>query len=150
MFKRTDEVETFTNYLEKFILAVIVHTQLPDTAPSLNRKRQDLENYIAELASIADIEPEVYLCPDCGSEMVERKNREKGTKFYGCKKYPNCKGTRDSDGLSKAERDEKKYKTDETYPQDNGFSFNKKRNLDDKLGNPPVEAKIGWVNPFKK
>ena len=34
-------------------------------------------------------------CPDCGSEMVARvatKGKRKGEKFWGCQRYPNCKG----------------------------------------------------------
>jgi ribosomal protein L37AE/L43A len=47
--------------------------------------------------------PESVKCPECGSEMVSRNG--KYGRFWGCKKYPNCKGTRDSDGRSKAERE---------------------------------------------
>mgnify|MGYP001616752900 CR=1 FL=1 len=42
-------------------------------------------------------------CPNCGGEMISRKGKF-GT-FWGCKDYPNCKGTRDSQGRSKQERD---------------------------------------------
>ncbi|MBU2608012.1 MAG: type I DNA topoisomerase [Chloroflexi bacterium] len=28
-------------------------------------------------------------CPECGSDLIERKNRKKRT-FYGCSNYPNC------------------------------------------------------------
>jgi len=45
-------------------------------------------------------------CPKCAGPMVPRSNRSDGTKFWGCKAYPNCKGTRDSMGMSKDERDE--------------------------------------------
>jgi hypothetical protein len=41
-------------------------------------------------------------CPDCQGEMVPRSGQY--GKFWGCKSYPKCKGTRDSEGLSKAER----------------------------------------------
>jgi len=43
-------------------------------------------------------------CPECKGPMVPRANRKDGTKFWGCKEYPRCKGTRDSMGLSKEER----------------------------------------------
>ena len=48
------------------------------------------------------------LCPDCGSKMVSRTGQF-GT-FWGCSTYPKCKGTRDSQGRSKAERGEWKRK----------------------------------------
>lgn len=34
------------------------------------------------------------ICPQCGGRMRERKNRASGSKFFGCAKYPGCKGTR--------------------------------------------------------
>lgn len=33
-------------------------------------------------------------CPRCGTQMVERKNRQSGSVFWGCSAYPRCKGTR--------------------------------------------------------
>ena len=47
-------------------------------------------------------------CPECGGRMISRKGQY-GT-FWGCAKYPECKGTRDSMGRSKAEREEEKSK----------------------------------------
>lgn len=44
-------------------------------------------------------------CPDCNGPMVPRTNRKDGTKFWGCKAFPKCKGTRDSMGMSKADRE---------------------------------------------
>lgn len=36
-------------------------------------------------------------CPFCGSETVIRTNRRLGVPFYGCTRFPDCKGTRDYD-----------------------------------------------------
>lgn len=47
-------------------------------------------------------------CPECNGKMVSRTGQY-GT-FWGCAKYPDCRGTRDSMGRSKAERDEEKNK----------------------------------------
>jgi len=33
-------------------------------------------------------------CPKCGAAMIERSNRASGEKFWGCPKYPACRGTR--------------------------------------------------------
>jgi len=44
-------------------------------------------------------------CPDCKGSMIPRTNHREGTKFWGCKDFPKCKGTRDSMGLSKEDRD---------------------------------------------
>lgn len=50
------------------------------------------------------MKPENVKCPDCGGEMTPRKSSY-GT-FWGCKNYPKCKGTRDSMGRSKQDREE--------------------------------------------
>lgn len=33
-------------------------------------------------------------CPRCGSKMIERTNRKTGQTFFGCSRYPRCRGTR--------------------------------------------------------
>ena len=45
-------------------------------------------------------------CPECGGPMASRTG--KYGVFWGCKKFPECKGTRDSMGRSKADREEYK------------------------------------------
>ena len=37
-------------------------------------------------------------CPLCKGDMVIRTARATGDLFYGCKKYPDCRGTRNEDG----------------------------------------------------
>jgi len=41
-------------------------------------------------------------CPDCNGPMTPRNS--KFGKFWGCLRFPLCKGTRDSIGLSKSEK----------------------------------------------
>jgi ssDNA-binding Zn-finger/Zn-ribbon topoisomerase 1 len=36
--------------------------------------------------------------------MVSRKAGKDGRRFWGCAAFPGCRGTRDTDGLSPAER----------------------------------------------
>lgn len=49
-------------------------------------------------------------CPDCGGPMVSRTTKPKAgfnqapQRFWGCKNFPICTGTRDTDGRSQAER----------------------------------------------
>jgi len=38
--------------------------------------------------------------------MVSRSNGQTGQRFWGCKAFPKCKGTRDTDGMSPEERKE--------------------------------------------
>lgn len=33
-------------------------------------------------------------CPVCNAPMVERVNSKTDEPFYGCSRYPDCKGTR--------------------------------------------------------
>lgn len=47
-------------------------------------------------------------CPKCDGPMVSRKSRY-GV-FWGCKDYPKCDGTRDSEGRSREEREAEKAK----------------------------------------
>ena len=43
-------------------------------------------------------EPE---CPECGEDMVKRRNRKTGDEFWGCPMYPQCDGTVPIDDSSK-------------------------------------------------
>jgi ssDNA-binding Zn-finger/Zn-ribbon topoisomerase 1 len=36
-------------------------------------------------------------CPDCGAVMIVRMNRQDGTFFLGCHRYPDCKVTMEID-----------------------------------------------------
>lgn len=36
--------------------------------------------------------------------MASRQNKTSGQRFWGCKDFPNCKGTRDTDGNSADDR----------------------------------------------
>lgn len=63
--------------------------------------RYDLENgrQTSSLQSDAKTDPVVRpapdcSCPICGAEMVRRSNRKTGATFWGCSKYPRCKGSR--------------------------------------------------------
>lgn len=64
------------------------------------------------------------LCPECGLKMVARNG--KFGKFWGCSNYPECKGTRDSLGRSKAERDaEKNSDREDDFTNDDRYRFRK-------------------------
>jgi hypothetical protein len=121
---RVDEVDTLIEQLEDFVKAIIRNDKSDSEVEYLilSNMRTSLKEYICQLLKVQTAEPEEYKCPDCGSAMIQRKNKQSGNIFYGCKKFPECKGTRDENGLSKAERDEKKNR-DESYPQQDGFAF---------------------------
>ena len=67
------------------------------------------------------------LCPECGGQMISRTGQY-GT-FWGCKKFPDCKGTRDSNGDSKYDRVKEKgeiVEESEPMKEIRKFTFNKK------------------------
>ena len=45
--------------------------------------------------------PVNHKCPKCNSQMLERYNKSSGEMFYGCSRFPDCRGTRQSDGTVK-------------------------------------------------
>lgn len=45
------------------------------------------------------------ICPGCGRQMVERVNKEKGTYFWGCKRFPLCRETLPMEGIDEDETD---------------------------------------------
>lgn len=76
--------------------------------------------------------PENVKCPECSGPMISRTG--KFGVFWGCKAYPECKGTRDSLGRSKADRAKEKgeeYERDDNdsivNPSDSKFSFKRTR-----------------------
>ena len=48
--------------------------------------------------------PAALRCPLCGDGMVPRHRGSTGQAFWGCRSYPTCRGTRDTDGESAADR----------------------------------------------
>ena len=36
-------------------------------------------------------------CPDCGAVMIVRQNKQDGSFFLGCNRYPDCKVTMEID-----------------------------------------------------
>jgi ssDNA-binding Zn-finger/Zn-ribbon topoisomerase 1 len=92
-----------------------------------------IEDEIKNLVSICERElkarkPPIYenvKCPECNGPMVSRTGKF-GT-FWGCKSFPQCKGTRDSQGRSKSEREaEKESQSSRTYEHEQGFPFSKR------------------------
>jgi len=47
--------------------------------------------HVREKAARTDTD--VTKCPRCGSKMIERTNRKTGQTFFGCSRYPKCRGT---------------------------------------------------------
>lgn len=58
--------------------------------------RHLIQRLAASRLSIEDpaLDDVIPPCPECGGTMAERVNRKSGSGFYGCVRYPACKGTR--------------------------------------------------------
>lgn len=54
-------------------------------------QRQPVEAVSSKAEATISSVPE---CPRCGVQMVERKNRQSGSVFWGCSAYPRCRGGR--------------------------------------------------------
>lgn len=64
------------------LLAMIRDAQAPDS---------EQRSVPHALPSASSTVPE---CPKCGTQMVKRTNRRSHESFWGCPKYPSCRGTR--------------------------------------------------------
>ncbi len=102
-----------------------------ELAEAYKTKKSDPYGCLVEIQPDAEAETkplpyEDVKCPDCNGPMAPRTGQY--GKFWGCKKYPNCRGTRDSMGRSKAEREQEKEKErlSKTFEQEPGYSFQKK------------------------
>lgn len=55
-------------------------------------------------------------CPKCGGPMVSRLNKKEQSRFWGCKGFPKCDGTRDVEGRDWNEKHKEKLENkDHTY-----------------------------------
>jgi len=74
--------------------------------------------------------PENLKCPDCEGPMVSRLNKKDNTRFWGCKDYPKCRGTRDVEGLSKSDKAKQydmDFDGDDPLNDKHEYNFNRKR-----------------------
>ena len=158
MFKDREQANAFVAHLEVLIKAINISRE----EPFINEIKKTLVDHICVLNDIKPAAPtpaavieEKYptlLCPDCGGEMALRTNRTSGNKFWGCKKYPKCMGTRDESGLSKQEREAKRVNlpnTMEAIKQDPSFTFNRNARIVSP-GQDHVDVVKPTFNPFAK
>lgn len=123
------DIDTIVDYLENFIENIVHNQNNPsEGAYSLVVARRDtLRGYLMDMfgeKEPEELKPDVYegvKCPECDGEMISRKGKY-GT-FWGCKKYPKCNGTRDSEGKSREDREREKQSKQEAEPLDERFKF---------------------------
>lgn len=86
-------------YIRGFKTPVIKPIQVPEVASAIEEwqgtlSRAQVSDHVANLKKRHEPvkEGESPLCPLCGGEMVLRKRRSDGKPFYGCSRYPVCRG----------------------------------------------------------
>jgi len=82
-FIKSKRVPLLAEYDLQGIIDILMNDRL---RPGLRTNFTHVRNVEAQASSRA--------CRRCGTEMVERTNKRSGERFLGCKRYPQCKGTR--------------------------------------------------------
>lgn len=94
---------SYTKYIKSFREKIFDDTQTKVMVSSINnaRKAGGLKTHIEHVNHLKDkaakakksntTEP---FCPRCSATMILRTNKTNGDQFWGCSKYPKCRGTR--------------------------------------------------------
>lgn len=87
-------------YIRSFTIPRIKPDQVPEIVSAIRswqgtvseeRKDSHVQNLKKRHSAVHADSPSPK-CPFCGGDMVVRHRRSDGAAFYGCRKYPNCKG----------------------------------------------------------
>jgi Nuclease-related domain./Topoisomerase DNA binding C4 zinc finger. len=80
-------------YIKSFVEPVFTKDEIKEFVLKIkNTKRCSRKKHIENMQQISKtVDPK---CPKCCSEMKRRRNKKTGEYFWGCTKYPGCKGTR--------------------------------------------------------
>jgi ssDNA-binding Zn-finger/Zn-ribbon topoisomerase 1 len=70
---------------------------------------------------------EETLCPICNGPMASRANKDTGQRFWGCKRFPVCKGTRNTDGEAKSADYREQLDGEEELPSSRRRGFDRER-----------------------
>ena len=86
-------------YIRGFKTLVIKSAQVPEVASAIEEwqgtlTKSQVSKHVSNLEKrhSAVREGDNPVCPLCGGEMVLRKRKSDGKSFYGCKRYPACRG----------------------------------------------------------
>lgn len=88
-------------FIRNFTTPVIKVSQVTEVAEAISKWQGTIgkEQRNAHVANLrqrhaAVRESDAPRCPNCGGEMVLRTRRSDGSRFFGCRAYPRCRGTR--------------------------------------------------------
>ncbi len=109
------------------VLNWAIHTESCADAMMTDDVKEAIQIIQDEIDRHKEVKIKDIKCPTCDGPMISRYNRTTQDKFWGCKKYPECKGTRDSMGRSREERqawkESQQEKAEVTHQE--GFPFRK-------------------------
>ena len=95
------DVQSLVYKIKAYTVPVFTQKQLermiqvlsdPTIATTGSKRKEHIANVQRISAGLVD--PIVPPCPRCGATMVLRTNKKTNDKFYGCPKFPKCRGYR--------------------------------------------------------
>lgn len=97
-------IRDFVRYIKGFQTPMIKDEQVPEVVDTIRQwagtvTAEQKAGHVAHVRQNrrpAGVSAEVPACPRCGTEMVLRTSRRDGSGFWGCTKYPQCRGTRNT------------------------------------------------------
>lgn len=96
--------DAVVDYIKQFRSIVILPEQVKDIVENFlswdsiidqNKKERHVEN-LRKTHEPASIHESLVLCPICGNRMVLFRGKNNGKPFWGCSKYPGCRGRREA------------------------------------------------------
>ena len=93
------DVQSLVSKIKAYSVPVFTQKQLERmmlvlSDPTIETSREKRKEHLANVQRISDglVDPIVPPCPRCGSPMVLRTNKKTNAKFFGCSKFPKCRG----------------------------------------------------------
>ncbi|MEP4546692.1 MAG: NERD domain-containing protein [Saccharospirillum sp.] len=95
-------------FIQSFETKVLDHDQVTDLVTNisnlrLQKSRATNKAHIRHIESIIEEKTFGKNCPHCGADMVLRESKKghnAGDAFWGCSRYPKCRGTRGASALN--------------------------------------------------
>lgn len=86
---KRDALENTVNKILKNSQKVLSESEVEEIKQFLSKAQRP--NSEVRERHLEDIQEGLTKCPKCKSDLVEKKNKETGEAFYGCKAFPKCR-----------------------------------------------------------
>lgn len=95
-------VRDFVRYIKGFQVAIIKDEQVPEIVSVIgewagtvtDKQKAGHVAHVRNKKAPVSAQGQAPACPRCEATMVLRTSRKDGSQFWGCPKYPGCRGTR--------------------------------------------------------